>query len=107
MNSEFNRCVFTGSGGATLGSGLTIQASDPAVVQHVLSSCEAYNNVGNGIWVQAVRGVLILACRAHDNGGYGIVIDYTDSNFVQKMHLCQVIGCEILGKSAWDIDRQF
>ena len=94
VNSELSFCTFTGSGGATLGSGLTIQASDPAVVQHLLSSCEAYNNVGHGIWVQAVQGVQIIACRAHDNGGYGIAIDYTDPNFLQKLHLCQVIGCE-------------
>lgn len=93
-NSEFDSCIFTGSGGATLGCGLTIQASDPALVQHVLSFCEAYNNVGHGIWVQATQGVQIIACRAHDNGGYGIVIDYTDPKFVQKLHLCQVIGCE-------------
>lgn len=93
-NSEFDRCIFTGSGGAILGSGLTIQASDPAVVQHVISFCEAYNNAGHGIWVQAVQGVQIIACRAHDNGGYGITIDYTDPNLVQKLHLSQVIGCE-------------
>lgn len=93
-NSQFTSCVFTGSGGVTLGSGLTIQASDPAVAQHVLASCEAYNNVGHGIWIQAVQGVQLIACRAHDNGGYGIVIDYTDRNLAQKLQLCQVIGCE-------------
>lgn len=99
-SSRFDQCVFTGSGGATLGSGLTIQASDPAVVQHVISFCEAYDNASHGIWVQAVQGVQIVACRAHDNGGYGIVIDYTDPRFVQKLHLCQVIGCE-----CWANDR--
>jgi hypothetical protein len=93
-DSRFDHCVFTGSGGATLGSGLTIQTSDPAVVQHVISFCEAYNNVSHGIWVQAVQGVQIVACQAHDNGGYGIVIDYTDPQLVQKLHLCQVVGCE-------------
>lgn len=99
-SSRFDHCIFTGSGGATLGSGLTIQASDPAVVQHVISFCEAYHNVSHGIWVQAVQGVQIVACRAHDNGGYGIVIDYADPQLAQKLHLCQVIGCE-----AWANDR--
>lgn len=92
--SEFTDCVFTGSGGATLGCGLTIQASDPELVQHLLVYCEAYNNAGHGIWVQAVQGVQVIACRAHDNGGYGIVIDFADPELVKKLHLCQVIGCE-------------
>jgi len=94
MSSEFDRCVFTGSGGATQGCGLTIQASDPEPVQHVLRACEAYDNAEHGIWVQAVEGVQIISCRAHDNGAYGITIDYTDPAFVQKLHLCQVIACE-------------
>ncbi|MBV9756816.1 MAG: right-handed parallel beta-helix repeat-containing protein [Alphaproteobacteria bacterium] len=97
IDSRFDHCVFTGSGGATLGSGLTIQSSDPAVVQHVISSCEACNNVCHGIWIQAVQGVQIVACQAHDNGGYGIVIDYTDPKLIQKLHLCQVVGCECWG----------
>jgi len=97
LDSEFTSCVFTGSGGATLGCGLTIQASDPAPVRHVLRACEASNNAGHGIWVQAVEGVQIIACRAHGNGGYGITIDYTDPAFVQKLHLCQVIACEAWG----------
>lgn len=96
-NSEFQNCVFTGSAGATQGCGLTIQASDPEVVQHTLYNCEAYNNAGHGIWVQAVRGVHILGCRAHDNGGYGIDADYADPAFVQKVHLCQITGCEAWG----------
>ena len=100
ISARFDHCVFTGSGGATFGSGLTIQASDPVAAQHVISFCEAYNNANHGIWVQAVQGVQIVACQAHDNDGYGIVIDYTDPQLVQKLHLCQVIGCE-----AWANDR--
>ncbi len=94
FDSKFVSCAFIGSGGATLGSGLTIQASNSAVVQHTISACEASDNAGHGIWVQAVIGVQINSCRTHDNGGYGIAIDYTDLAFLVKARLCEVTGCE-------------
>ena len=89
----FETCAFTGAGGPTMGSGLVIQASDPEAVQYEIRDCEAYGNAIHGIWVQAVLGVAITGTRAHDNGAYGIVIDYTDPAFVQKLHLCQVANC--------------
>ena len=89
----FETCGFTGAGGPTMGSGLVIQASDPESVQYEIRDCEAYGNAIHGIWVQAVMGVAITGTRAHDNGGYGIVIDYTDPAFIQKLHRCLVAEC--------------
>ncbi len=96
----FETCGFTGAGGPTMGSGLVIQASDPESVQYEIRNCEAYGNAIHGIWVQAVMGVAISGSRAHDNGSYGIVIDYADPAFVQKLHLCQVADCR-----AWNNQR--
>ena len=98
--SDFHRCVFANAGGATLGHGLIIQASDPATTQHILRDCEFSSNALNGVWVQAVDGVVIHSCRAHDNGQYGIVLDYNDSSFLLKQRLGQVIG-----NVAWNNQR--
>lgn len=100
LQSDFHRCVFTNAGGATLGHGLTFLASDPALVQHTVRDCEFATNSLNGLWVQACQGVLVEACRAHDNGQYGIVLDYNDATFVQKIHTSHVIG-----NRAWNNQR--
>jgi hypothetical protein len=92
--SHFSDCVFANATGATQGCGLTIQASDPAVTQHVIQGCEARGNQAHGIWVQAVDGAQILACRAHDNAGYGICLDFNDATFQQKARKGQVLGNE-------------
>jgi len=92
LQSDFHRCVFTNAAGPTLGHGLTFQASDPALVQHSVRDCEFSFNTLNGIWVQACQGVLVEACRAHDNGQYGILVDYNDPTFVQKIHAAHVTG---------------
>ena len=96
----FTACGFTNAASPSMGSGLTVQASDPEHVQYELRDCEFYGNAVHGVWVQAVMGVAIAGCRAHDNGAYGIVIDYTDPSFVQKLHLCQVVNCR-----AWNNQR--
>ncbi len=90
--TEFHQCVFTNAAGSTLGSGLVIQASDPALCEHVVRDCEFSGNTVHGIWVQAIQGALIADCRAHDNGQYGICVDYNDATFRQKVHLVQVLG---------------
>lgn len=91
--SDFHRCAFRDAAGATLGTGLAFQASDPALCQHVVRDCEFSGNTVHGVWVQACAGVQILGCRAHDNGQYGIVADFNDPNFVQKVHLVQIENC--------------
>ncbi len=96
----FETCVFTGAAGPTMGSGLVIQASDPEVVQYEIRDCEAYGNAIHGIWVQAVTGVSITGTRAHDNGSYGIVIDYADPALIEKLHLCLIANCR-----AWNNQR--
>ena len=88
----FENCVFTGVSGATQGCGLVIAAADPEITAHLVDGCEAFGNALHGIWVQAVQGVQILGCRAHDNGAYGICLDYADPAFIQKVHLCQISG---------------
>ena len=92
--AEFHRCTFANARGPTQGCGLTFQAADPVITQHSVRACEAYNNVVHGFWVQALRGVSINGCRAHDNTQYGICIDYADPALVQKLHYCSIIGCE-------------
>jgi parallel beta-helix repeat protein len=92
LQSDWHRCSFLNAGGSTLGSGLVILASDPSAGEHVIRDCEFANNQMHGIWVQACSGILIEACRAHDNGQYGINLDYNDNNLVKKIRLAQVIG---------------
>ncbi|MDE2197905.1 MAG: right-handed parallel beta-helix repeat-containing protein [Rhodospirillales bacterium] len=91
LDSDFHRCAFLNAAGATLGSGLVIQASDPANCRHVVRDCEFYGNSVHGLWIQACAGVLVSECRAHDNGQYGIVADFNDITFKQKVHLVQIV----------------
>ena len=75
----FDRCVFHGSSGATLGSGLVIQARDGVfggASRHVVRECEAWGNAAHGIWVQAAAGAVVEGCMAHDNQAYGICLDF-------------------------------
>ncbi len=92
LSSDFHRCVFTNAAGSTLGHGLTLQSSDPSISAHSVRDCEFSNNTLHGIWVQAVGGVTVQSCLAHDNGQYGIVCDFNDPTFVQKIRLGRVCG---------------
>jgi hypothetical protein len=91
-STEFRDCSFLNAQGTTLGNGLTIQASDPAIASHVIDTCEAGGNAAHGIWVQAVDGVRITGCHAHDNGAYGICADFNDPTFTQAVHLAMIAG---------------
>ena len=91
--SNIRRCAFINASGGVLGSGLALQASDPAPCQHVISDCVFAFNAVHGVWVQACAGVQVLGCRAHDNGQYGINVDFNDVTFAQKAHLVQVANC--------------
>jgi hypothetical protein len=97
--SGFHRCAFLNAAGATLGSGLVIQASDPAICEHVVQDCEFAGNTAHGLWVQACTGVQIVGCRAHGNGSYGLCIDYNDATFRQKARLIQVLGNRAWGNT--------
>ena len=90
--TDFRLCSFLNAQGATLGNGLTIQVSDPAVCRHVIDSCEAAGNAAHGIWVQAVDGARITGTQAHDNGGYGLSVDFNDPAFVQAVRLATISG---------------
>ncbi|MCW3476552.1 right-handed parallel beta-helix repeat-containing protein [Limobrevibacterium gyesilva] len=90
--SDLHRCAFVNAAGATLGSGLVIQASDPAPCRHVVRDCAFAGNAAHGIWVQACAGVQVVDCRAHDNAQYGINVDFNDAGFGQKARLVQVLG---------------
>jgi hypothetical protein len=100
VQAVFEHCRFTGAAGTTMGCGLTVLASFPTVTQHSVVSCEADNNAVHGIWIQAVVGATVSGCRAHDNGTYGIVIDYADPQLVQKLERCSVRG-----NAAWGNQR--
>jgi hypothetical protein len=90
--TEFRDCSFLNAQGATLGNGLTIQVSDPSVTSHVIDSCEAAGNAAHGVWVQAVDGVRITGCHAHDNVAYGLCLDFNDASFATAAHLGLVAG---------------
>ena len=92
LNSDFHRCAFLNATGPTLGCGLVFLATDPAMCQHVVRDCEFAGNAAHGVWVQACDGVLVAECRAHNNGIYGICVDYNDPTFKQQARLVQVVG---------------
>ncbi len=97
---RIERCVFQGATGATLGSGLTIQARDglegagsgPRVLD-----CTFRNNQQHGLWVQAAGGALVEGCVAEGNGAYGIALDFNDPAFQQRARRGQVLGCRASG----------
>jgi hypothetical protein len=97
--SAFHRCAFLNAAGATLGSGLVIQASDPTICEHVVQDCEFVGNTVHGMWVQACTGVQVVDCRAHGNLGYGLCVDYNDATFRQKARLVQVLGNRAWGNA--------
>jgi hypothetical protein len=92
LQSDWHRCSFLNAGGSSLGSGLVFLASDPAICQHVVRDCEFAGNQMHGMWSQACSGISIENCRAHDNGQYGINLDFNDSTFAKKVRLSQVIA---------------
>ena len=92
QQTSFRACSFRNAGGPTLGNGLTILASDPAVSSHVIENCEATGNDAHGIWLQAVNGARLTNNRAHDNGGYGLCADYNDPTFQQAVRLPIIVS---------------
>ena len=92
LRSDFHRCVFRNAYGASLGSGLVFQSSDPAVSEHVVRDCTFTGNAAHGLWMQACTGVLVAGCRAYGNVRYGIVADYNDASFAKKVRLAQLVG---------------
>ena len=100
VRTVFEGCVFRNATGGTLGSGLTIQARDGVTGPpsgHVVRDCESYGNAAHGVWVQAASGVSIEGCHTHDNGAFGICVDYNDAGFLQKVRHAAVSGCRSWG----------
>ncbi len=98
--TRFERCTFSHATGGTLGNGLTIQARDGRSgpgSRHVLRDCEAAGNAAHGIWVQAAAGASVEGCLAHDNGAYGICLDFNDPGFQQIVRHGRVSGCRAWG----------
>ena len=99
----FEGCCFRGAAGPTLGSGLVIQARDGALdgpdgaSRHEVLRCEARDNQVHGIWVQAASGALVQGCRAHNNGAYGITLDFNDPAFLQAARHGRILGNEAWG----------
>lgn len=96
----FENCTFANSMGATLGTGLTIQARDgvngPAS-SHTIRNCVFRDNAVHGLWVQAAAGSLVANCSAYRNGCYGLCLDYNDPQFAQVVRHGTVIGCRSWG----------
>ncbi len=90
--SIVSRSVFRNANGPNNGSGLVIAASDPAITQHHLETCEFYDNTNHGVSVYATDAVTISNCRAHDNGGNGIAVDSQDPAFVLKIRELHIVG---------------
>ena len=99
-NSSFRGCSFRNAGGATLGNGLTVLASDPAIVSHTVDNCEANGNAAHGVWLQAVDGARLTNNRAHDNVGYGLCTDFNDPTFKQAVRLAIISG-----NTCWNNER--
>lgn len=99
----FEGCTFRGATGRTLGSGLVIQARDGGLngpdgtSRHQVLRCEAWDNQVHGIWVQAAAGALVEGCLAHDNGAYGICLDFNDPAFAQAVRHGRVLGNQCWG----------
>lgn len=100
LTSDFHCCAFLNASGPTLGCGLVFLASSPAMCQHIVRDCEFAGNAAHGLWIQACCGALVTGCRAHNNGAYGICIDYNDATFDQQARLVQVVG-----NRCWKNDR--
>lgn len=90
--SLVTKCLFKNAQGSSNGSGLTYLASDPAVTQHHIDNCEFTANAAEGFFAQALDGLSITNCRAHDNGGDGIHVDSQDTSFVLKIRTLHVLG---------------
>lgn len=90
LATRFSACTFANASGPTLGNGLTIQASDPALSSHTIDDCEATGNAAHGIWVQAVDGLRISNTSAHNNVGFGICADFNDPTFATAVRLATV-----------------
>ncbi|MCC6717374.1 MAG: right-handed parallel beta-helix repeat-containing protein [Acetobacteraceae bacterium] len=90
--AELHRCEFLNATGTVLGSGLVVMASDPVLARHVIRDCRFAGNAAHGLWVQACAGVLVSECRAHDNGRYGLNIDFNDTAHTRRVRLAQVVG---------------
>ena len=94
--SSFERCVFQNATGSTLGNGLTVGARDGSAgspSRHIVRECVAATNSAHGIWVQAAAGAVVEGCVAHDNGEYGICLDFNDPAFQQTVRHGSVSGC--------------
>ncbi|MCX7376796.1 MAG: right-handed parallel beta-helix repeat-containing protein [Alphaproteobacteria bacterium] len=91
--SDLHRCAFRNAAGATQGCGLTILATAPEVLaRHAIRDCEFNGNAAHGLWVQGTAGVQVEACRAWNNGAYGLTIDFNDSAHARRARLVQVLG---------------
>lgn len=89
--AQFVGCTFFNASGAVQGSGLVIQGASVAT-SHVVDRCLFSGNAVHGLWVQACTGVRVVGCQAHDNGRYGLCVDFNDPTFQQKVSLVQVSG---------------
>ena len=94
--SSFDQCVFRNATGSTLGTGLAVGARDGlsgSPSRHVVKDCVAVGNAVHGIWIQAAAGAVVKGCTAHDNGEYGICLDFNDPTFQQTVRHGNVTGC--------------
>ncbi len=92
LQSSFRACAFLNAAGATLGSGLVFESSDPAPCQHLVADCEFSENNVHGLWIQACADVTVMQCRAYNNGQHGLVADFSDPTFVQKVRRVRISG---------------
>ena len=88
-SAQFHNCTFANAGGLLQGNGLTLQSSSTAAT-HVVQNCVFLGNEAHGLWVQACAGVEVAGCRAHDNGQYGICVDFNDPQFHLKVALTHI-----------------
>ena len=97
--ARFEACSFLNAVGAVQGSGLVIQGGSAATT-HLVDGCTFSGNAIHGLWMQACTGGRINGCQAHDNGRFGICVDFNDPTFQRKASLVQVSG-----NRCWDNQR--
>ena len=90
-DAQFRQCRFVNAAGSSLGCGLAILGG-AGVREHAVLGCVFASNTAHGLWVQAATGVLVQGCRAHDNGAWGINVDFNDAAFAVQARLVQVLG---------------
>lgn len=91
-------CFFEGAPGA-IGNGLYFEGNGSAVDGtfaegwYVVEDCDFYNNDESGVWATNADRVLIINCRAWNNGDAGFRLDTIDINQIKTNRRSVISNC--------------